>query len=386
MRHFLVFVLMAFSISASAQQDYFYVATGDSMPYLNYGLGTDRLGGAKMTFLDSNIILKVVDSTNQQYKVQLSTQHVAWIPKDKVKTPSEEVHSDNLTGSWLIAGDSLSDFVAISMPQKLPYRSWMDINPSRIVVDVFGVNSNTNWITQRETAREIKNVWYNQIEDDVMQVYIELNHPTHWGYHIYYDSLSRLTVRVKRQPNHLSLRDLKIAVDAGHGGDQTGARGIKSQGLEKNYTLAFAKELQKELTRRGSDVVMTREKDTTLSMFERLQFLQKENPDLLVSIHFNSAGKDTVSGVSTYYRYVGFRPLSQFILHQMKSLGLKEFGNVGGFNFSLSGPTEYPNCLVEVAFLSNPEDEARIKNPQFAREVARRITAGIEDFLDSIKD
>jgi N-acetylmuramoyl-L-alanine amidase len=62
-------------------------------------------------------------------------------------------------------------------------------------------------------------------------------------------------------------------------------------------------------------------------------------------------------------------------------MGLNEFGNVGSFNFSLSGPTDYPNCLVEVAFLSNKKDEKKILDPKFRQKVAAKIIAGIENFL-----
>jgi N-acetylmuramoyl-L-alanine amidase len=129
---------------------------------------------------------------------------------------------------------------------------------------------------------------------------------------------------------------------------------------------------------------MTRTKDTTLSMFERIQFLEQKNPDLLISIHLNSSSQDTTSGVSTYYRYIGFRPLSEAILKSMLQLGLHEFGNVGSFNFSLNGPTDYPNCLVEVAFLSNKKDEKKILNPRFRQEVATKIVEGLEEFLKKL--
>lgn len=338
-----------------------------------------------MTFLDSNVLLKVVDSFASQYKIQLSKQHSAWIEKEKVREVAGADVPQYLTGSWKVSGDSLYDYVAISLPQRLPYTSRMDISPARIVVDIFGATSNTNWITQLRSAKEIKNVWYEQAEDDLMRIYIELKNQTHWGYHIYYDSLQRLTVRVKHQPASLRIKDLKIAIDAGHGGDQPGARGKNTGIQEKDYTLLYAEALKAELKKRGAEVVMTREKDTTLSMYERIHFLRDEAPDMLISIHFNSASIDTVKGVSTYYRYVGFRPLSQAILTQMLTAGLKEFGNVGSFNFSLSGPTEYPNCLVEVAFLSNPEDETKIRDPKFRKLVAQKIANGIGDFLKKAK-
>jgi N-acetylmuramoyl-L-alanine amidase len=106
---------------------------------------------------------------------------------------------------------------------------------------------------------------------------------------------------------------------------------------------------------------------------------------VLLSIHLNSSSSDTIRGSSTYYRYIGFRPLSQFILNSMLELKLQEFGNVGSFNFALSGPTEYPNCLVEVAFLSNAEDEKRIIDPKFQKAVSRKINEGIRKWAKENK-
>jgi N-acetylmuramoyl-L-alanine amidase len=129
---------------------------------------------------------------------------------------------------------------------------------------------------------------------------------------------------------------------------------------------------------------MTRETDTSLSMIERIEMFKNHNPHMLISIHLNSSSKDSIQGVSTYYRYIGFRPLSVTILNRMLDLGLKEFGNIGAFNFSLSGPTDYPNCLVEVAFLSNKEDEKKILSPAFHKSVAKKIVEGIEEFLKKL--
>ena len=371
------------SFSQNTSPDFFYVKTKDSLPFLKYGLGEDRLGGAKMTFLDSSILLKVVDSFQQDYKVQLSTLHSAYVNKEHVTKVSPVEIGQHLTGSWKIYGDSLYDYATIQLSEKLPYRSTMEINPSRIVVDIFGATSNTNWITQLSSTKEIKNAWYEQPEDDVMKVIIELKHQQHWGYHIFYEG-NKLTVRVKRQPAALDVSHLTIAVDAGHGGENIGATGIATMIKEKEYTLLIAKELEKVLKQKKAKVIMTRAKDTALSMYERITSLSKANPDLLISIHLNSSSKDSISGVSTYYRYIGFRPLSQAILKSMLQTGLNEFGNVGNFNFSLNGPTDYPNCLVEVAFLSNKKDEKKIRDPKFRARVAARIASGIESFLKNL--
>jgi len=360
--------------------------TSGALPFLEYGLGEDRLGGAKMTYLDTGIVVKVIDSTIINYKVQLSRNHFAYLQRTSfAKDSSIKPQPYYLTSSWLVNGDDKYDFVAITLDERLPYRHIQQVNPSRIIVDIFGATSNTNWITQRSSAREIKNAYHEQIEDDVFRVIIELKHPQHWGYSIYYEG-KKLVIKVKRQPADLDIEKMRIAIDPGHGGDNTGATGVTSKVQEKKYTLLIAQELQKELLSKGASVFMTRESDIALSMTERVEMLKKEDPDFLISIHLNSSVRDSIKGVSTYYRYIGFRPLSQYILESMTELGLVEFGLVGNFNFTLSGPTDYPNCLVEVAFLSNKEDEQLILSPGFHKAVAEKITEGIKNWLKSCKD
>lgn len=374
------------TIQSASQKPFIAGKTSGNNPYLEYGLGADRLGGAKMTFLDTGITVKVVDSTLMSYKVQLSGNHSAYLPKVNFTADSTlRIKNYYLAGSILVNGDSCHDYAILSSDEKLPYRSIQQINPSRIVVDVFGVASNTNWITQRTSAREIKNIYYEQTEDDVYRITIELKHQQHWGYSIYYEG-KRLVVKIKPQPEELYLKKMKVAIDAGHGGENTGAKGKTTGILEKDYNLLIAKELEKELYKNHATVIMTRTTDTTLSMTERLEIIKQAEPDFLISIHLNSSSKDSVNGVSTYYRYIGFQPLTQYVQQNMLDLGLGDFGNVGGFNFSLSGPTEYPNCLVEVAFLSNAADEKRILDPEFRKDVAEKITTGIKDWLKACRE
>jgi N-acetylmuramoyl-L-alanine amidase len=382
-----ILLFLCFQVPAQNSKPLLVGKTAGKLPYLKYGLGEDRLGGAKMGFVDTNVVMKVVDSSLEDYKVQLSAYHYAYLPKASfLKDSSVHLKPYYLSGSLKVFGDSGTDYVSVNLDERLPYRSFQEINPSRIVVDIFGVTSNTNWITQLNTLKEIKNTWYEQVEDDVFRIIIELKHARHWGHSIAYDSAGKkLLIKIKRQPTVPDIRKLKIAIDAGHGGENFGASGVNHDILEKDYTLRIAKELEKIMKKNKVKTFMTRTKDTTLSMVERVEMLKQQNPDLLVSIHLNSSDMDTVRGTSTYYRYIGFRPLSQAILKRMLELGLKEFGNVGSFNFALSGPTDYPNCLVEVAFLSNPADEKKILDPRFQKNVATKIYFGIVDWLKQLK-
>ena len=191
-----------------------------------------------------------------------------------------------------------------------------------------------------------------QIEDDVLRIFIELKHQQHWGYGINYDSAGRrLIVKIKRQPEKLKAKNLRVAIDAGHGGANSGAAGVTTKIQEKEYTLKFAKELEKYLKRKKVSSVMTRsEEDVDISMVDRTLFLRKEDPHILISLHLNSSANQNIKGVSTYYRYIGFRSLTQEILKKMLELELAEFGNIGSFNFSLSGPTDIPIALLKSHF------------------------------------
>ncbi|MEO7923551.1 MAG: N-acetylmuramoyl-L-alanine amidase [Chitinophagaceae bacterium] len=388
MIRWLFFLIFSTCFSAASQitkPAFIAGKTTGALPYLEYGLGSDRLGGAKMGYLDTNVVVKVIDSTIGNYKIQLSKDHFAYLPKNNFKKDSlVKIQPYYLTNSWMVNGDSLYDYVMVNLDEKLPYRSMQQINPSRLVVEVFGATSNTNWITQRSSAKEIKNVYHEQPEDDVFRIIIELKHEQHWGYSIRYQD-KRLIIKIKRQPTELSLDRMKVAVDAGHGGENSGASGVKTGILEKNYTLLIAKQLEKELLDKEARVFMTRNKDTSLGMIERAEMIKKEDPDFMISIHLNSSVRDSIRGVSTYYRYIGFRPLTQYILESMVKIGLNDFGNIGSFNFSLSGPTDYPNCLVEVAFLSNKEDEQLILDPEFHKAVAKQIVEGIKEWLKACK-
>jgi N-acetylmuramoyl-L-alanine amidase len=379
-------LFLLYATAQSTAPHYVLARSGGKLPALLYGQGADRLGGAKMGYIDTNVILRVADSTKDFYSVQLSRFHTAYIEKAYVKFDSIPAEKPfYLTNSFSVKGDTSFDYVGISMEEKLPYKSSMEINPSKIVVDIFGVQSNTNWITQLHSLKEVKNVYYNQVEDDVVRVTIELQHRQHWGYSIGYKG-KILVIRVKRQPEKLDMRFLKVAIDAGHGGTNAGTGGIHAKYEEKYYTLLFAKALERLLKKKGvKKVIMTRTTDTTFDNKDRILFLQEQNPDFLVSLHLNSSNNAQVNGVSTYYKHIGFRPLTQALLNRMLELKLNEFGNVGSFNFVLNQPTDFVNSLVEIAFMSNEDDEKKVLRAGFYDDVAKKIYLGMMDWLKVVK-
>lgn len=383
---FIASVLFILNTKLQAQNFWLAKTTG-KLPELAYGLGGDRLGGAKMGYIDTGVLVKVIDSVGSLYKLDLCKNQIAYINKtDVVRNDSLQLKPFYLTNSFKTSGaDSLSyDIVQIGVDERLPYKTWMQPEPASIQVQLFGVQSNTNWITHLTNAKIIKQVYYQQLQEDLVQVTIDLNQNNHWGYSIGYEG-KRLVLKIKKQPKANALKKLNITIDAGHGGTNTGARGIKTNLAEKDLTLLFAQQLNKVLAKAGfENINMIRDTDTGIEMKDRVLMAKNFETDLLISLHLNSAARKEVNGVSTYYKHVAFKPITETILNKMLELPLNEFGNIGSFNFTLNAPTDFVNCLVEVAFLSNEEDEKKIINPKFQNQVAKKIKDGIVAWYKSL--
>ena len=361
------------------------IITG-KLPQLSYSNGADRLGSAKAGYIDTGIVVKVIDSVQGNYTLQLSQHRTAYLAKEFVRLTTDSFPAQlATTESWLVRGGDVYDTVSISLSRAVPYTSWMENEPTAIYVELYGAQSNSNWITQLQSAKGIASVSWKQIDNDVVLACIRLQQHQHLGYRIGYNS-KRLQLIIKRKPAHPHLHDMVIAIDAGHGGSNTGASGITTKILEKDYTILFAKALQELLQRKGVQTIMIRDKDTTIDNKDRLLYLQPLQPDVLISFHLNSSSRTSVRGVSTYYKHPAFQPLTQHILSQLLEIpDLPEFGNIGSFNFQLVQPTDYPSCLVEVAFLSNEQDEQFIRSDHFQHSIAKKVYEGLLHWVKSLK-
>lgn len=362
------------------------VRTKGRLAHLEFGLGDDRLGGAKIGYLDSLIPLEVTGKIGKDYRIRLAPGRTAYIEDDLVELMPVGVSlRPSLTGKWTVSGGTGADYVKVALERRLPYQSMQFTDPSRIVVDVFGAVNNTNWITQLQSAKEIESVDYEQTGDEVFRINIKLKHAQHWGHSIYYEG-NQLVIRVRHQPQSLLLKDLVIAVDAGHGGRNTGAAGLTGA-VEKDLTLDVSLRLQKLLEKEGARVIMTRTTERFFDNKERILFYRDSLPDLLISFHLNSSADPiNVGGTAVFYRYPGFRKLSSHIQKRMMELGLGDYGTNGSFNFMLNSPTEYPNALVEALFLSNLAEEELVLDPDFRERMAGKIVEGIKDFLAAVKN
>jgi len=353
--------------------------------YLNYGAGQDRLGGAKINFIAEGIRMELMDSVGNLYKVKLSENYYAFIPKDYVdKTYPGTKPPFSLSGSWSVSNIGKADRVTVSLEQRQPYIIKQERNPNRIVVDIFGTACNSNWITQYLNLESIDYVDYQQVQPDVFRVIIYLKNRYSWGYSIDYTGNS-LNIVVKHSPKP-TIKGLVIGVDAGHGGPASGA--VSTAGYkEKEQNLAMAYMLKEELEKRGARVVLSRADDSDVTMPMRQITFKNENIDLLISIHCNAGGNPLVNGgTSTYYKHIEYRDLAETILKRLVAMDdVKNFGLIGNFNFSLNSSTNYPSVLVETLFMSSLPDEEKIVDAKFQKEMMKNVAKGLNDYLKKVR-
>ncbi len=181
------------------------------------------------------------------------------------------------------------------------------------------------------------------------------------------------------------LHNIKIAVDAGHGGSENGATGCLGD-KEKDINLSIAKYLETELKKRGAKVIMTRSSDNYVGLKDRVEIANYGNAVVFLSIHGNALpdGSDPNKnrGTSIYYYYPQAKPLADLIMNTLVSeIGVPN-DKVRQGSLAVVRNTNALSLLIEVSYLINPEDNANLVNPEFQKQYAKALADSLEKYFE----
>ncbi len=220
-----------------------------------------------------------------------------------------------------------------------------------------------------------------------------------------------------------------IVIDPGHGGKDPGAIGSRGT-KEKDIALRVAMYLRNELIKRGYKVVLTRDKDVYLPLKKRTYIANKSRADVFISIHCNASFSPSAQGSEIYYMAlpsdssamsVALREnmelgltgeevrkktdmLVRILADMMKNAKVNESAKLAesiyktlknGLRipvrriaqapfFVLRGAV-MPAVLVELAFITNPREEALLRRASWQRKVAVLLAKGVENYLSSVR-
>ncbi len=192
--------------------------------------------------------------------------------------------------------------------------------------------------------------------------------------------------------------ELRIALDAGHGGVDEGVCGVKTGVKESELNLEICMELKACLEEAGFEVTLTRKTDAGLydsiakgfkkqDMQRRKEIVRSCDPALVLSVHQNRYPSGQVRGgqVFFYKDSEQGRLLATAVQEKLNALyrreGAKERKATPAEYFMLH-LTDAPAIIVECGFLSNEKDEALLRSSAFQRELAEKITAGVLGFFE----
>ena len=320
----------------------------------------------RMSHFEKNIPLTVDAEKNNFYRVVLGGDKKAWIAKSNVKTFYGFINSPAVINGFERKDDEEYFKIIFHLNKKTPYE-----------------------IIEGETFT----LKFFNVKDCPDNTYIfsfpykeNTNTPKLAGYSGSYDG-NDFILKIRKFPvvdTKHPLKNITIAIDAGHGGKEFGAIGCCGD-KEKDITLNIAKHLQHELKKRGANVIMTRSDDSFVELSDRVDIANKNNAMFLISIHGNSLGDQANPnkhrGTSIYYYYNQAKPLAANVLIEMtKQLGTKN-DNIRQGSLALVRNTNALSILIEVAYLINPEDNALLITPHFQKQCAKAIADGIGNFL-----
>ena len=176
-----------------------------------------------------------------------------------------------------------------------------------------------------------------------------------------------------------------IVIDAGHGDLDSGSENLGY--LEKDINLELALKLEEALKEAGYAVVMTRNDDSFLELYERSDLANETKADLFISIHQNSYMEDSsVNGIEVYYnseKSTNDEELAQSIqgglINETRATDREIRADNG---LVVIRETTMPSVLIETAYISNKNELSLITSDNYQDKVIRGIIAGIEEFLN----
>ncbi|MCL5036946.1 MAG: N-acetylmuramoyl-L-alanine amidase [Chloroflexi bacterium] len=350
----------------------------------------DRIG-----YAPKGCLLQVTGKQDNWWKVKLSGAQDGWVDSRTISEPVEGAKPSHafLEGIKVLDYPS-SDRLRIQLTDKVPYDIRDTLYPATLELTLYCCDLRMFEIKYNRLSPRIKEITLVQEASGMVKVRIAYGAPRFWGYGAQYKG-SLLLLDIKRPPkvSEKNLNGLKVLIDPGHGGSDTGALGVYGTN-EKDLNLSVAFMLGKMLRQAGAEVFFSRWKDVDLTppaspaaeeLDARVQSAVMNNADIMVSIHHNA--KPVIKearkarGTHVYYYRAQSLPLAEHIARNM-GVTVKEPEYVPIWrSFYLIRESRLPSVLVECAFLSNPSSELMMLEKDYPEKAASGIYRGIRDFV-----
>ncbi len=321
----------------------------------------------------------------------LRLDYGAWIKSSEtVALPSAIVPSTIIRS---VASSQSKDATIVSFPLQTPVPVTVKQESDKFTLTLHNTTAQTDTIPFNDNPFISRMDW-QQIPPSpggtstAVQYIFNLKKNQQWGYKLGYEGTT-LKLKLRHPPElrrsrRKPLSGIKILIDPGHGGKELGAVG--PTGLpEKDVNLVVSKLLREELVKKGATVVMTREEDKFVSLGDRQKIIANEEPTLALSVHYNAlpdyGDAENTKGIGMFWYHPQAHSLSVYLHNYLvEKLDRPSYG-VFWNNLALTRPEAAPSLLLELGFMSNPEEFEWVNNPKQQKKLARTLADGIVKWL-----
>lgn len=313
----------------------------------------------RIAHFQKGIPLKAVGKKGEFYKIELNNEKTAWISTKDVE--SFEIYN----------------------PVKLLNKTTIPDNDFYIFK--FNFDNKTPYIIEGGYPFTVKFYNIEGEENNTLTFSFPLTQKL-LGYSGQFEDNSFI-LKIRKAPkinDEKPLKDIKIVIDAGHGGAEIGTIGCLKH-LEKDINIAIAKQLEKELKSRGAKVIMTRKHDEQVELYRRVEITNENDATIFISIHGNALPDNMNpienNGTSIYYYYPQAKPLADAIMKEMNDQLPLNDDKVRKGSLAVVRNTNALSVLIEVGYLINPDDNEKLIDKEIQKQSAKAIADGIEEFF-----
>lgn len=316
-------------------------------------------GASRTTPLISGATDYVVGQQNGYYLLKSGV----WTHSSNVKIVNNKALKTNKISSIDVKANGSYTDITFKMPVNAVYD--VKATSSDVTLTIF----NTNGIKATAAAPSssiYSSIGYKTVSNGVQYTFKLKSPDNYFGYYTQYKNGS-LIFSLKNAPKVSEsgtkpLTGLKVVLDAGHGGSESGAVGpLGRNGLyEKQINLSIALNARKYLQQLGATVIMTRTTDKTVSLTARANLIRKEKPDIAVSVHNNSmdvtADYTKHTGLLTLYSKDSGKAAASFVKDALVTDLQRKDSGYRWQSLSVCTVTPSPAILIEGGFMSNPAE------------------------------
>ena len=199
----------------------------------------------------------------------------------------------------------------------------------------------------------------------------------------------------KTSVGEASASGIKVVLDAGHGGVDSGVEGVNSKVKESELNLRVVKKLEKYFIDAGMSVVLTRSSDAGLyglatsglkkkDMQKRRDIINSAEPDIVISVHMNKYSVSSRRGAQVFFNNEceNGKLLANCVQQSFNEMeqAVRECIALSG-DYYILNCSPYPSIIAECGFLSNPEDESLLITDEYQDQVAYAIFKGAVDYF-----